>query len=230
MERHGVVEDNLKPAYLLLSACERDLGKRNTDPVASEKHYISSRRWLQKVYGLDIFQGANLPDISLGEAKQSAHGPSDLHTPLNTLSPHPRVLVGNLESHRIPQTSQDSVISETSTLKRKLTDSLAKESKERNHRIKLEGKVKDLEKEVAAWRKAEKLALQQVKTEFAARKKAEERADSEREKRIEAEKRFDLTAAKPLFKDLATLFQKAADGEGVAALNLYRCQVGAPAT
>ena len=53
MKEHGVQEDDLKPAYLMLSGCETDLMKitRSTDGALSEEHFKRSREWLQKVYG-----------------------------------------------------------------------------------------------------------------------------------------------------------------------------------
>ena len=53
MKEHGVQEDDLKPAFLMLSGCETDLMKmtRSTDGALSEEHFKRSREWLQKVYG-----------------------------------------------------------------------------------------------------------------------------------------------------------------------------------
>jgi len=56
MQQHGVQEDDLKPAFLMLSGCETDLMKmsRSTDAVASEQHFQRSKEWLQKVYGKSV--------------------------------------------------------------------------------------------------------------------------------------------------------------------------------
>jgi hypothetical protein len=53
MEENGVQEDELKPAFLMLSGCETDLMKmtRSTDGALSDEHLKRSKEWLQKVYG-----------------------------------------------------------------------------------------------------------------------------------------------------------------------------------
>jgi hypothetical protein len=58
LAQHGVSEEDLKPAYLMLSGCESDLGRmaraasdHHKKPEISAEHYKNSRRWLQKVFG-----------------------------------------------------------------------------------------------------------------------------------------------------------------------------------
>jgi hypothetical protein len=68
MNKHGVSENDLKPAHLMLSSCERELGKQteNSNPAASRVHFDNSVNWLQKVYGLPVTQPASSTRNALG--------------------------------------------------------------------------------------------------------------------------------------------------------------------
>jgi hypothetical protein len=68
MKKHGVSENDLKPAHLMLSSCERDLGKQteNSNPAASRVHFDNSINWLQKVYGSPAKEPASSTRNALG--------------------------------------------------------------------------------------------------------------------------------------------------------------------
>lgn len=55
----GVTDGDLKPAFLMISACHGDEAKRTKDPLGmntpeSTRHYQHSLTWLQKVYGISV--------------------------------------------------------------------------------------------------------------------------------------------------------------------------------
>jgi hypothetical protein len=97
--------------------------------------------------------------------------------------------------------------------KRKFEDDF---NTERNLRRKLERKLDEVETQLDISKKMEKFALDQMKREVDARRRAEERAECEREKRREVETNLKARGTKPLFEDLADMFQRAAKGEGVS--------------
>lgn len=86
---------------------------------------------------------------------------------------------------------------------------------ERNLRRKLERKLNDVEGQLDISKKMESFALDQMKREVDARRRAEERAEGEREKRKEVEAALKVRGSKSLFEDLAEMFQRAAKGEGI---------------
>jgi hypothetical protein len=91
---------------------------------------------------------------------------------------------------------------------------------ERALRRKLERKLDDLEGQLDVSKKMEKFALEQMKREVDSRRRAEERAECERDKRREVETGMKERGTKPLFEDLADMFQRAAKGEGVVLPNV----------
>ena len=76
LTQHGVSKEDLRPAFLMLSGCETDLGRmaraasdHHQKPEISAEHYKKSQQWLQKVFGtqpptldLDPPSGGTLSD------------------------------------------------------------------------------------------------------------------------------------------------------------------------
>jgi chromosome segregation ATPase len=101
----------------------------------------------------------------------------------------------------------------THSEKRKLEDQFGAE---RTLRRKLEHKLEDLQGQLDVSKKMETFALEQMKREVDARRRAEEKAEFERERRREIETEIKTRGSnKPLFEDLADMFQRAAKGEGI---------------
>ncbi|KAF7315551.1 40S ribosomal protein [Mycena indigotica] len=70
----NIPENDLKPAFLLLSGCETDLAKIEKlkgDSKQASEHYSKGEKWLRKVYG------ENLPPFS-----QESNGVSALNNPV----------------------------------------------------------------------------------------------------------------------------------------------------
>jgi hypothetical protein len=228
MRAHGSVEDELKPAYLLLSACEGDLARRSTDVEAAARHRASSQRWLQKVYGSVSSESAaamtparptssGVPDTTRSHGAMTLPAsPTTCEPPAS--APHFSTLERDIQSLHDFYAAQSSKLSESRVAKRQLEDAL---TEERHHRRKLEDRIDVLERELDRARGMEASAVQQVKGEVAARRKVEGSLEQERARRKDLEKRLEARAAKPLFEDLANLFQSAAKGEQAVALSTY---------
>jgi len=59
--KRGVSEQDIKPAFLMLSGCEVDLAKKakkKKDTAAASVHYRAAQKWLQRVFG----EGAPPPE------------------------------------------------------------------------------------------------------------------------------------------------------------------------
>jgi hypothetical protein len=123
-----------------------------------------------------------------------------------------QMLERELQSIRDRERNAASDLNIARSAKRKLEDDF---HAERNLRRKLERKLNDVEGQLDISKKMENFALDQMKREVDARRRAEERAEGEREKRKEVEASLKARGSKPLFEDLADMFQRAAKGEGI---------------
>ncbi|KAL0575061.1 hypothetical protein V5O48_006906 [Marasmius crinis-equi] len=149
MVEQKVPEQDLKPAYLLLSGCETDLAKesrkegRNSD---STEHYKNASTWLQKVYG--TFDCS----LSTGTATPSApHPVRALPDPKTPPPPtqsqnhgHDRILQREIQSLRDRLEHQRDLLADVRASKRKLEDDF---EMERNYRRRLERHIEDLRRE-----------------------------------------------------------------------------------
>jgi hypothetical protein len=253
MTRAGIPEDDLKPAFLMLSGCQTDLGKRARDPAganteASLNHFQQSQQWLQKVYGSDlppqqkdvaanVYQDKPIAGFSSSSKANVQHSISSPHP---NLPPHPHlhalsapstapvslpsppstvgricILEREIQSLRDRNLIQQNVLFESKSLKHKLEDELICE---KSARRKVEKKIDQLESELQVARRMEAFALGQVKREVESRRKVEER-EKDLMGKIEEMEREMKTGADVgkvvLFEDLANMFQKAAQGEGL---------------
>lgn len=166
---------DMKPAFLLLSGCELDLSKAGG--TAAADHHKNAVQWLQKVYGSfepttttakPIMTIAHSVPVGLPEKPQAQ--PCSL----------PREPLTQAVPLRRPQSP-----SPPSSPKRKLEDDL---TFERETRRKLERELAAMTKERDHARKLESFAQEQVKREVETRKRAEERVERERERRLNTER------------------------------------------
>ncbi|TFY83004.1 hypothetical protein EWM64_g999 [Hericium alpestre] len=233
--RHGMKEQDLRPAFLMLSSCCTDLGKNARGPdgattEASSAYFDQSRRWLQKVYGEQIPENdlprngvsprASTIDDALARLIASGAIPS-------AGSPAQPSASGDVRALRDMQSNQASEFSAIRAAKRKLEEECADE---RALRKKLEYALCDVEKQLVRSRDMEGSVLQQVRAEIEARRRAEEKACKERDARIKVEKERERDwqerelkerEAKErggaqvgvIFQELAGMFQRAAGGD-----------------
>ncbi|KAL1741856.1 hypothetical protein HDZ31DRAFT_84549 [Schizophyllum fasciatum] len=226
MDAHDVLEQDRHPAYILLAGCESDLGKaaRSADPGSGEakKHFESSRRWLQRVYGV------NVPDntVNLGSTTASpavpaqkdaaSRAPPSLQERLKAagspptaprLNQYNQVLEREITCLRDKAKRNSAIMEELRRDKRKIEDEL---EDERSLRRRLEGQISELEYERDSARRMEATALQQAQQEADSRRRAQESLAEEQERRREVEGR----AGRPLLEDLARLFQQTSQETG----------------
>ncbi|KAJ6625511.1 hypothetical protein B0H10DRAFT_2001650 [Mycena sp. CBHHK59/15] len=208
MEQFNIPRDDLKPAFLLLSGCEADLGKmaraKGADPGQVMEHYNNAQKWLQKVYGVDVplpTDSLNNPGIDSSrqndppKAVTPSRAATSLRSRIDTsapsaprpympVSPHHRILEREVQSLRDRQAHQANILSEVRSSKRKLEECI---EMERDVRRRLERELDDVIKERDKARRMENMVLDQMKREVDSRRRAEERADEERELRRRAE-------------------------------------------
>ncbi|KAJ7072214.1 hypothetical protein C8F01DRAFT_1102963 [Mycena amicta] len=122
----NIPDNDLKPAFLLLSGCETDLGKMEKlkgDSEKASKHYGNAGKWLRKVYGSnpppesDNPRGTFRPGASLRTRIEARASPG----------PDYRKLEREVQSLRDRHARDTTLISEFRTLKRRLEDSIAVE-------------------------------------------------------------------------------------------------------
>lgn len=261
MAEIGIPEKDLTPAFLMLSGCETDLGKRARDSGADEariaEHYANSQKWLQRVYGtispsntVDLTQNAE-PSSGSTVAKSNVIAVPRPIKPMPSSAgvnrtvptaprcnnvqippsvdkssqavPAPPKLAGTLELEREINTLRDihtaqtNLLSQTVSAKRKAEEELVNERKVRK---KLEKRLDDVQKELVHEKRMEMWALEQTKKEVTARRRAEEMVVEEKAKRraCERDAAAEKRASKPLFEDLASMFQRAAQGDGMASI------------
>jgi hypothetical protein len=222
LTQHGVREDDLKPAFLMLSGCETDLWKltRSSDTAGvALQHYENAKKWLQKVYGDASSAPQSSNNVNLESAHRNRHfnappsGPRSHRPPAVPLAPDRpldpalQTLRREIQSLRDQLARQDALLKQTHADKCKAEEELAREH---SLRRKLERKLDEAEDAVHLARRMEGYAVDEMKREVEQRKRAEERVQAERERRRAAEKSVETMAIKPLFESLAGMFQKAA--------------------
>ncbi|THV02377.1 hypothetical protein K435DRAFT_963110 [Dendrothele bispora CBS 962.96] len=176
MAQHSVPEQDLKPVFLLLSGCEKDLGTKhkNADVKISADHYRNAQKWLQKVYNPGPGSVSSAP-VAVSVTP---------HTPpaSRSESTRPTPLERQVQSLRDRLNNHVNLLAESQSLKRELEDDFVQE---RGKRRKLERQVEDLRKEREKARSMELYALDQMRREVDNRRRAEEHA---RELQIDLEK------------------------------------------
>ncbi|KAF9263287.1 hypothetical protein L218DRAFT_1077285 [Marasmius fiardii PR-910] len=155
MARHNVPEQALKSAYLLLSGCEKDLGKQTQKgSTESAEHDKRAQTWLQKVYGtftLDISPGKPsvlsipkmLPSPERRPTSDTIAHKMDLPPPTRSQG-HDKILQREIQSLRDRLDHQKNLLADVRASKRKLE---VEYDMERNLRRKLERYVDDLRRE-----------------------------------------------------------------------------------
>ncbi|KAG7098695.1 hypothetical protein E1B28_000608 [Marasmius oreades] len=162
MAQHDVPEQELKPAYLLLSSCEADLGKQaRNDSTESAEHYKNAQTWLQKVYGTFAFDGnpseANILSTPGMASYPPRRSPADTiaHKMDRPLPPppssqgHDKILQREIQSLRDRLDHQGNLLADVRCSKRKLEDEF---NSERNLRRRLERRIADLRRKQDATR------------------------------------------------------------------------------
>lgn len=236
-----MAEGDLKPAFLMLSSCQRDLGKRarsktGTDSEVALSHFQQSEEWLRKVYGVDVPPPA--PETVPGEP--SAPTDPDSNTSANELqllpalfsskvpsvkNPLPpnttsinnrvRILEREVNALRDRNAEHQNLLSESKGQKRKLEDELVCE---KSARRKVETKLGQLETELQLVQRMESFALEQVKREVDSRRKAENREKGLKQRVEEMEREagngMDIDPnGSGIFEDLSRMFQNASHGK-----------------
>ncbi|KAA1472853.1 hypothetical protein DENSPDRAFT_208771 [Dentipellis sp. KUC8613] len=218
MRSHGMADEDMSPAFLMLASCETELGRQSRsrggeETTKSMKHLEEARLCLQKVYG-----SGSTPEAAVLGPSPGKGGARNRPFPGGGLQ---------LADERILRDAQQT--SELLTLradKRRLEDQYFHE---RVQRRKLEASMKDLEKEVFKSRQLENSALEQVRAEVQARRGVEQRAQKERDTRLRLETEWDRARQKEekrqlgvqaIFKELADIFQRAANGDAASVSSL----------
>ena len=251
----GVTDEDLKPAFLMISACHGDQAKRAKDPSGlntpeSTEHHQLSLQWLQKVYGASVSlkkqETTNASDfaklIPLAENKPSLKvdssrnrdeilalppHPSFLPAPQVSLptSPHSsytnriRTLEHQVDILRERNSRSERLVAESEALKRKHEQEL---SHEKWKRRKVQTELDDISAKLKATRRMEKYATDIAERETKLRREAEMR-EKELMGRIEVLKKRATDGGKAvLFEDPTTIFQKAAQAEGVGSDGLLK--------
>ncbi|KAJ7647207.1 hypothetical protein FB45DRAFT_892750 [Roridomyces roridus] len=197
MKQFNIPDSDLKPAFLLLSGCESDLGKAarsQGDPADKiADHYSNAQKWLHKVYGA----GVTVETPGVDSTKSPPRAPASLrsridmnNTPAGPRSPERRLMERELQSLRDRYSHSATVIADMRASKRKLEDTF---EKERDVRRRLEHDLDDVVKERDEARRMEVRAVEQLKREADSRRRAEERVEEERQLRKRAESTIDLT-------------------------------------
>lgn len=246
MGKHGVLDKDLKPAFLMLSNCETELSRRAKGPTGedtaiSRDHSQKSYSWLQRVYGngqgkqqtapTEISSTSSRPQVQ--NLTPSTATPADdkmdisheSSTPMiisktlsdiPTQSAHQRTLEREIASLRDRLKGVTSQLAAVRSAKRKLEDDY---DSERIYGRKVERKLDDVECKLDVSKKMESFALDQVRREVDARRRAEDDASKERIKRKELEAAYQARGARPVFEDLADMFDRAAKGQGIGVPN-----------
>lgn len=196
MADRKVPENDLKPAFLLLSGCETDVGKSlktsGKDPEAVSEHYKNSQKYLQKVYGrlsasrslTHTLIAPNTPSGAPTTRSESSAPNTQSARPVQVdasrlpsrplSASHHRILEREIQSLRDRHSDQADELSDVRSVKRKLEDVV---DYERETRRKLEWQLAETKKERDNARKMESFALEQVKREVESRRRAEEWAE-----------------------------------------------------
>ncbi|KAF7361787.1 40S ribosomal protein [Mycena venus] len=203
LKQFNIPENDLKPAFLLLSGCETDLGKlarSKGDTDKGSEHYSNAQKWLHQVYGADIPPvPSDQPSAVDPKCKGTTppRAPASLRSRIDTSgtapsaprshppSPNQRMLEREIQSLRDRHTHNTNVLADVRASKRKLEDTV---EVERVVRRRLQRELDEVMKERDIARRMETLALDQMKREVDARRRAEDRAEEERELRKRAER------------------------------------------
>lgn len=161
MAQNGIPECDLKPAFLMLSGCETDLGKKarlEGNSTEAAEHYKASQEWLQKVYGVDTPTAvaetapAGRPSAQIRAPQPRTNVPQEqentvpAQSPLQSNSPsHLRILEREVKSLRDQYHQQRGLVVECRAIKRKLEKDLAFE---RDLRRKLQWKLETVNHEL----------------------------------------------------------------------------------
>ncbi|KAJ7178406.1 hypothetical protein C8R43DRAFT_457212 [Mycena crocata] len=203
LTQFNIPENDLKPAFLLLSGCEIDLGKiarSKAEPEKVAEHYSNAQKWLHKVYGAcPPSLVSELPTVE--DSKRSPpRAPASLRSRIDATSapsaprshppsPNHRMLEREIQSLRDRHTHNNNIISDMRLSKRKLEDTV---EMERDVRRRLQRELDQVVKERDKARRMETITLDQMKREVDSRRRAEDRADEERELRKRAESSADF--------------------------------------
>ncbi|KAJ7924938.1 hypothetical protein B0H13DRAFT_1976807 [Mycena leptocephala] len=185
LKQFNIPETELKPAFLLLSGCETDLGKLarvKGDTDKASEHYSNAQKWLHRVYGASLPPLAPIHRTRIGQsAAGTCLSPFSFDTGApsapRSSSPNPKILEREIQSLRDRHTHNTNVIADIRASKRKLEDTIEGDRRE----------LDEVAKERDNARRMENLALNQMKREVDSRRRAEDRADEERELRRRAE-------------------------------------------
>ncbi|KIY50137.1 hypothetical protein FISHEDRAFT_7815, partial [Fistulina hepatica ATCC 64428] len=217
MAERGFKDGDLKPAFLMLAGCETELGKMlraKNAMVESAQHYKNAESWLQKVYGIDIPPPSTSMDSGcVGETPMSpryhllSRPANNMRAPPSEQARRIPILEREIQCVRDQQSDLTTQLEDLRTVNRRLQDDY---ELERVQRRKLEQLLRAAEKERDTARQMETQAKGRAKEEMAARRKVEDVLEAERGRRREAERLAEKRSHKPLFEDLANLFQKAA--------------------
>ena len=231
----GVTDEDMKPAFLMISACHGDQAKRTRDSSGlntpeSTRHYQLSLTWMRKVYGTP---GSEIQASFVGNSPRSDS--SRNRDEKWTLPPRPALTPAPVPQSTSPQSSHVNRIrtlehqvgilrkratcseksaAESEALKRKYEQDL---SHEKSKRRKVEMELDEVSAELKAAKRMEKYAsdLAKRETEFRRRAETREKGLARRIEVLEKEKKRVSDGGKAvLFEDLANIFQKAAHGQG----------------
>ncbi|KAL1660703.1 hypothetical protein GGF50DRAFT_62623 [Schizophyllum commune] len=243
MNVHNVSEQDRHPAYILLAGCESDLGKvaRLADPGNGDanRHFESSRRWLQRVYGVNVPDDTtplgttmatptttSRPDKDAPRAPHSAQerqGAEDPSPSGSRIAKYNKVLEREVDCLRDRQKRNEGIMDELRHEKRRAEDDL---ENERVIRRRLEQQVSELERERDSALRMEATALQQARQEVESRRRAQDALAEEQERRRELESRTGQVQGRPLLEDLARLFQQTSQERFPAIGNTTPYNVG----
>ncbi|THH17715.1 hypothetical protein EW146_g3137 [Bondarzewia mesenterica] len=242
MKGYGIEETALKPAFLMLSSCHTELGKRARLPDGRETEaslacFEQSRRWLQNVYGTHVSETEHAARAALvsrfaelNKAAASGASATALVAPVARIStptapsaaasatPSSQVLEREVKLLRDRQSMHSAELTKARAAKRKSEDAF---EHERSMRRRLERHLDELERQLSRSQKKESSAMEQAMSEVKARQRAEEREGAERRARLKAEEGLrerekdvgEKGLVRPLFEELAGIFQRAAMGD-----------------
>jgi cell division septum initiation protein DivIVA len=197
MTEHGILEDDLRPAFLFLSGCETDLARQaraaESIPEVAE-HCTNARMWLQKVYGSGTTPAAFEAMVNGVASSLSPITNRGAGVKIDENLSQRRILERENQMLRDRQYEQTNILSEMRVAKRKLQDDI---DCERDLRYRIQRRLDDTRSELEMARKMETYALDQVKREVEARRKAEDTMRAETSKRLELQRILDEPPARP---------------------------------
>ncbi len=222
----GLTEDDLKPAFLMLSSCYNELSKRSQKDggTSSDTYQKMAAESLQKVYGTNLpIPGGSIPTAPrhgcLADTgnlpKQPKFVQSTSSEDLSRLDKMQR----EVQSLRDRHTHHSACLSQLRSSKRNLEEDL---SEERYCRRKVERELQHASQELTSARRVARSTAEQCRREAESRRRAEERAIELRDEVMVIKKELDILGrdagdkerkTKECFGKLGVLFLKAAKGE-----------------